>query len=203
MAARTVLIGALVGAAVLAGCVTTSRGEPAPLPGHTTDTSAASTPADHGTPTVEVPLDATPYLVDPCAVLDRTQLAGFGVVEPGIPNTEGPLATSVGPQCVWHAEPEVNSTIDVGFITGGDGLGTLYAARAELAYFEETTVQDYPAVFNSRADNRHQGLCNINVGITDSLTFRTADVSDLDAAKTCARAKQVADAVLTTLKGAS
>ncbi|WP_460394414.1 DUF3558 domain-containing protein [Actinophytocola sediminis] len=190
----------MLAAVLLAGCGGTSRGEPVAGDRPTRPTSSTAAPAN-GAPDVRAPLDASPFIGDPCAALSQAQLADLGIVRPGQPNTEGAIAEHVGPQCIWHGTPELDSTIDVGFVTGDKhGLGGLYAARETQEYFEETLVQGYPAVFHSAADQRAQGACNISVGISNTFSFRTSEFGELDATGSCARAKAVADAVITTLK---
>jgi hypothetical protein len=203
MGRKNLLLTVLATTALATGCGGTTSGKPTtgdPVP----PTSTSSLPSEaQAAPNVADPLDATAYLDRPCTVLDDAQLSDLGVVDPGIPNTEGAIAENVGPQCIWHAEPEVNSTIDVGFITGGDkqGLSTLYAARETQEYFQETTVRGYPAVFHSGVDLRAKGSCNISVGISNTQSFRSAEDGVLDASGACARAKKVAESVVTTLKG--
>lgn len=207
--ARTALTGAVALVAALAamtGCVETSQGEPIradpPPPAATSNPTTSAAPRNHGAPNVEVPLDPSTFLDKPCSVLSRSQLADLGIVAPGRARTEGAIAESIGPQCIWHAPPEVNSTIDVGFVIGNRlGLSALYAAREQQVYFEETNVQDYPAVFHDIVDLRAMGACNISVGISNKLSFRTSEFGELNASETCARAKSVANAVITTLKG--
>lgn len=205
---RATLASVLVAAIVATACTATVSGEPVPgvLPAPPSSPAPEnlpqSTPDDHGAPRVDHPLDGARYLTEPCAALSGEQLAGFGVVDPG--ETSSAVA-DVSSHCIWHAVPEVNSTIDVGFIAVGDlGLAKLYAERDRQEYFEETTVQEYPAVFHSILDRRPSGACNISVGISNTLFFRTSEQGRTDAIQACARAKSVADAVITTLKrGAS
>jgi Protein of unknown function (DUF3558) len=202
------LVTVLVTAVLAAGCGSTTSGEPTPVDPPPVDrpdppsSTSSPPPRTETAPTVKDPLDASRYLDRPCTVLNDAQLAGLGVIRPGISETEGAIAENIGPQCIWHAEPEVNSTIDVGFITADEhGLGGLYAARETQEYFEETTVGGYPAVFHSGVDLRERGSCNISVGISHTLSFRSAEEGVLDASRACARAKKVAEAVVTTLKG--
>jgi hypothetical protein len=92
----------------------------------------------------------------------------------------------------------------VGFNTGNrNGLSDNYRAQDQFAYFEPTTVAGYPAVFSDRDDLRPQGLCIIVVGLTDTLTFSVSEDGELDQQGACDRAKQVAEAALTTLGGGS
>lgn len=201
MGGRAAVATVLLAATVLSGCVTFAGGSPSPAVETSSTDTEPTTEDANGAPHVDEPLDASPFLDDPCSVLTSEQLAGFGVVEPG-EATGGAVAEHAGPQCIWNATPEVDSNIDVGFVTADEnGLADLYGVREREAYFIETTVQGYPAVFHDQDDYRDTGFCNISVGISDTLSFRTAEYGNRDAQESCDRAKEVADAVITTLKG--
>jgi hypothetical protein len=134
-------------------------------------------------------------------VLTPAQLQTFGISKPGRGTTTGAIAEQVGPYCTWTADPEVDSTVGVGFITGNKhGLSDTYRGRPGFAYFEETMVDGYPAVFEEGVDGRPSGVCNITVGISDTLTFRSSEQGGRKGQGSCDRAKQVAGAVIVTLK---
>ena len=150
---------------------------------------------------MEDPLDASKFLTDPCAVLTPAQLAEFGVSTPGRGDTDSKIARAAGPICTWTADTEIPSVIGVTWQSGiKKGLAHLYEVRDRWEYFEETTVEGYPAVFNSALDNRDGGDCYISVGVSDTLTFNASETGRLDAEGACARAKQLAAAVIVTLK---
>jgi hypothetical protein len=137
-------------------------------------------------------------------VLTQTQLDGFGVSRPGEPDTDSEIAKASGPGCLWHARPEVNSTIGISFLTGNKkGLSDTDRGRSRSTFFEETTVEGYPAVFNDPSDGRPHGDCNITVGISEMLAFRAREEGGLVGQAVCDRAKQVAAAVIATLKAGS
>jgi hypothetical protein len=100
----------------------------------------------------------------------------------------------------------VSKGFDVGFVTGNkNGLSDTYRGGAEAfpGYFEPTEVSGYPAVFNDLTDQRPNGACNITVGISETLAFRSSFTAGPDdGAKSCDLVKRVAAAVITTLKGA-
>jgi hypothetical protein len=128
-------------------------------------------------------------------------LKDFGISQPGKPTTTGATAERAGPFCTWTADPAVNSTVGVGFLTGNkNGLSDTYRGRSRFGYFEETTVEGYPAVFNDLDDGRPSGICNITIGISDTLTFRATEQGGRKGQASCDRAKQVAASVITTLK---
>lgn len=214
MGARTILTASLIAASVvLAGCTSTATGNPEPVPDNeVTDTtpppesseSSDSAPPGseddtHGVPRVDNPLDAGRFLADPCALLTPEQLATFGVSQPGEEETgvDGDRA------CDWRADT-VTSIFGIGWLAGNEnGLSDQYRVREREAYFEETTVDGYPAVFVDATDGRPSGRCGLVVGITDTLTFVTSEQGRLDAQGACDRVKQVAAAAIATIKGGS
>jgi hypothetical protein len=64
-------------------------------------------------------------------------------------------------------------------------------------------VDGYPAVFNDLSDYRPRGDCNITVGISDTLTFRAREGAGPKGQAVCDRTKQVAAAVIATLKASA
>lgn len=211
MTVRIYVVGAVCAAMLgLAGCTTSNAGTPTPQPGDSESTSTESSessvpssePDTYGAPRVENPLDASRFLADPCSVLTAAQLAAFGVSTPGRPDTEGAIATTVGPLCTWTADTEIPSTIGVAWQSGNEnGLSDIYRMRDERGYFEEATVEGHPAVFSSGLDNRDGGDCTIVVGLSDTLTFTAGEIGQLDAVGACARAEQVAAAAVVTMRG--
>ena len=201
MRVTSILVGVLVVGGVAAGCMAKQNGTPTVG----SDPTGTSTQGEtYGAPRVGSPLDATRFLSQPCAVLTQAQLEGFGVSRAGEPDTDSEIARASGPGCLWHARPEVDSTIDVSFLTGNkNGLADTYRGRSRFKFFEETTVEGYPAVFNDPSDGRPHGDCNITVGISDTLAFRAREEGGLVGQAVCDRAKQVAAAVIATLKAGS
>ena len=93
---------------------------------------------------------------------------------------------------------------EVGFIVPNEhGLADIIRGGKEAlpGYFEPTEVDGYPAVFNDLVDGRTRGICQITVGISDTLAFRAAEQSSREVGvKACDNAKQLAAAVIQTLK---
>lgn len=204
----------LVLAVVAAGCTSERNGNPVVEPGTTTNGSPGTTnpstsvsPTEDqtsGAPRVSDPLDASKFLTQPCAVLTQAQLTVFSVSRPGKPDTEGAVAKNAGPGCVWHTGAPLDSTISIGFMTGNKkGLSDTYRGRSRFEYFEETTVDGYPSVFNDIVEGRPSGQCNLVVGISDTLTFLAREEGRLVGQAVCDRAKQVAAAVIATLKASA
>lgn len=206
---------ALAGAVAIAAaaCSSTVGGQPTATPSTNTEetrtpdrtgspTSRPSEDGTYGAPRVSRPLDASRFLARQCDVLTQAQLQTFGISNAGKPDTDSEIAKRVGPGCAWTADPAVNSTISVGFTTANkNGLSDTYRGRSRFDYFEETTVDGYPAVFNGTPDGRRQGICGITVGISDQLTFFTSEQGGRKGQASCDRAKNVATSVIATLKG--
>lgn len=135
-------------------------------------------------------------------MLTPAQLVEFTVPEPGTPDTDSAIAKNAGPGCEWwRRDTEDGSVLGVGFLTGNkNGLSDTYRGRDRFDFFEETTVDGYPAVFDDFTDGRSRGDCNITVGISDTLTFRVREGAGPKGQIICDRTKQLASAVLTTLK---
>lgn len=181
---------------MLASCTSTApTGRPAP----TTEPSAPDG-GTNGAPRVATPLDATHLLDRPCATLSDDQLTGFGVGRAGEPDPGGSgVAKTVGPSCEWSAEDGSRNGITITWYTEGKtGLANHYDHRDEAAYFMETTVDRYPAVFVDWQDLRDAGSCAIVVGVSDTLTFGVTTTGELDT-DACDRTKQVAAAVIQNL----
>jgi hypothetical protein len=206
----------LVMAVVAAGCTSERNGTPivepdstntsSKPPGNNPSTSVSPTTDEtYGAPRVSDPLDATKFLTQPCAVLTPAQLAQFSVREPGEPDTDSEIAKNSGPGCLWERQDTpLGSTLDMSFLTGNKkGLSDTYRGRSRFKFFEETTVEGYPAVFNDLSDGRSNGNCNITVGISDTLTFRAREGGGPAGQVVCDRTKQVAAAIIATLKASA
>jgi Protein of unknown function (DUF3558) len=188
----------LVGLTVV-GCTSVQAGTPVAA-----GRASATEEETYGAPRVSEPVDASAFLTRPCAVLTPAQLAEFGISQPGESDTDSAIARHSGPGCLWEQDntpTTLASTFDVSFLTGNKhGLSDTYRGRDRFRLFEEITVDDHPAVINDMADVRLQGTCNITVGISDTLTFRTAEIGGPRGQDTCVRTKRFAAAILTTLK---
>jgi hypothetical protein len=201
MTSRTIrLAAALAVIAALSACTTAADGTPRPVPGgETPDTSTSSsspTSTSDEAPRVASPLDADAFVAEPCSSLTDEQLTSFNVGE-GKPQG----GENLPPGCGWFGD---SGAISVGWLAQNkNGLADTYRRKELDAYFIETTVDGYPAVFADATDERSTGVCGIVVGVSDTMTFY-AQVSDGpvgDAA--CDKAEQVASATLTTVKAGS
>ncbi|MGW5050465.1 DUF3558 domain-containing protein [Actinokineospora sp. NPDC004072] len=199
-----------IGAAVIAACAIglsacSESGTPTPGDGRATTTAPPSAETTtttaagddrFGAPHVENPLDAAKQLEDPCTSLTSAQLRTLGGFQEFSSDPE-----DTDPSCLWKNEDLV--TIAVSYITANkNGLADLYRGQqqGQWAYWEPTTVSGYPGVFQHASDNRARGYCTISVGVTDELHF-SATISRGDKAQACDQIKDVAAAVVDTLKG--
>jgi hypothetical protein len=189
---------------VLAGCTTTSEGEPTPETTTSTDSPSTGHNDDlptNGAPKVDNPIDATRFAQDPCATLTTTQATDLNV-----PTTGEPADIIGGVGCEW-ANRETRGWILVGFFTEGhSGLSAIYAAneRGDFAFFEPLPdINGHPAVASDVDDGRARGLCTVLVGVTDELVTQisvrlsAANVGEKDP---CEVTVDVADMALQTMK---
>jgi Protein of unknown function (DUF3558) len=201
---RVLALGVAAIAVLVGGCSAKEAGSPtgpAPTSGAGKQTGSPSTSSGSGggsAPKVSNPLDASKFLTQPCSSIGPDKLRSLSVSAQGEPDN-----SPVGPTCQW-IERDAGSSLEVGFLTGNkNGLADTYRGRDRFkGYFEPTQVDGYPAVFNDLRDFRGDGTCNITVGISDTLAFRTAVQDGKLGQKSCDRTKQAAAAVITTLKGA-
>lgn len=194
---RFKIVVVVLGIATLAGCSPVS-GTPSPTTTTSTGPSA---------PKVTNPIDTTKYQADPCGLLTAAQVAPYTVTTPGSV-VDG--TSALGPGCSW-GNTNTGTTFIVQFITANKvGLTALYINKDIIlkggGYFEPTTVQGYPAVFNSQADQRKDGTCSLAIGIADSLDYNVAvAMADFSPKYNdpCGMATQIADMAMTTLRGGS
>ncbi len=175
----------------------------------TSTTTQRSTPSSSSSdaPMVNNPLDASKYLTQPCAILSPATLQSYKISKPGKADVDSETAKLAGPACIWTSDDQpISKSYNVGFLTGNKkGLSDTYRGgkKAFPGYFEPTEVDGYPAVFNDLIDARKNGSCNVTVGISDTLAFRAAVTFPTQVgAASCDSAKQLASAVIQTLKGA-
>ncbi|MFC5107557.1 DUF3558 domain-containing protein [Kibdelosporangium philippinense] len=205
---RFIAIAAVVTAVGAAGCTPTDNGIPTPQAGTTgaqSTTASASKPKDYGAPRVTTPLDASKFLSQPCTVLTPAQLQSLTLPVQGKPDTDSQVAKTAGPSCLWINNDTPSFAISIGFLTGNKrGLSDTYRGHEQGAfpgYFEPTSVDGYPAVFNDLSDGRAGGDCTITVGVSDTLTLRVSHQgSRFTGAAACDRAKQAAALGIQTLR---
>ncbi|WP_423202238.1 DUF3558 family protein [Herbihabitans rhizosphaerae] len=201
-AVKTVVGAALV-AVLLAGC-SSGNAQPPPASSDNPTTSAASATTtvvsttrslpSAGAPKVERPLDASAAVADPCAAAISPRLVQqLRLPLPG--KREGRTV-----DCTWNAVRTALTQVD--FMVDQRGLTDTYRKHQAGHYrrWEPTTVLGYPAVIADPAPG--PDTCDLTVGVSDSLTFRSFTTSYPVKDQACAHAVRVAEAVIRTLQGA-
>lgn len=197
MRAVALLGGALLTAAVVAGCSTSTAGTASPA-------GAASTSAAvlRLAPLIPQPLDASSYAARPCDLVTPAQLARLGISKPG--KREDQIT---GPGCNWRPDDFSNIEYAAVIDTGARGLESLYQRRATFQVFEPVTVAGYPAVHADHYDARSRGNCPVLVGINETTTIDViSDVGDgrsADYTNACRSADAFATMIIGNLRGGS
>lgn len=190
----------------------TVGGEPTSPPQN--GSAPPNTPA---VPKVADPLDAGPFLSDPCKLVDDATIASIGEFDPGEADVDSPEAKNlIGPSCGWDGKDNFGLDLSV-------EIGTVHQRQAEPKYrgiagiyggkeaglvdeFEPVEIAGhpgYPAAYAWLDGDRERGRCPLYVGIADDLTF-TATVQNEDQPdQACPAAQKAAAAVLVSLKRGS
>lgn len=213
---KSLLVGALAVASVLAGCSDEQPGVPADG-GNISDppTSSAGNPNEEGlphsgAPSVTNPIaDTARWEGDPCSLITSEQLGTLGLKAPAPEREDIP---NIGPGCYWEFDADSASGFSVSFASQGDGKGlsNLYEHNklGTAKVFEELApIEGYPAlVFILEEDRRGEGECSVAVGLRDDLTTGvdlTADPAIAQGKQPCEWAEKVARLAVQTMKGAS
>lgn len=193
---------------VVAGCTTTSQGEP--IPATTSEVSAANPTApsgeddlpSHGAPKVDEPLDTTRFQQDPCSTLAAEQAQD----ELNLPPNGEPEDIALGNGCKWH-NPDTRGMVIIGFLTGNDrGLSGFYDAnqRGEYPYFIKLPpIEGFPAIAGDIEDRRPTGRCIVDVGVSDQLAVEVVlqlSQANIGQREPCEVAVEVAGKALRTMK---
>jgi hypothetical protein len=113
---------------------------------------------------VSNPLNPAPILANACDALTTAQLSSLGL-KAGKPRT-----IQTGTTCSWKYADGTTNTINLSPIEPNkNGLSDLYDQKAGQAYFEQTTISGYPAVYTDITDDRNRGRCSLQIGVTDQL----------------------------------
>ncbi|GGM68340.1 hypothetical protein GCM10012275_43550 [Longimycelium tulufanense] len=206
MRKATAAIGTVVSALLLAGCSSSATGgnaQPASTTSATTGTESGSSPGNPDVPRVPKPLDTAKFQQDPCSVLTKAQLQALHIGAQG-----SPADINDQPNCRW---PDTfgpsQMSVSVTFMTKGDGLAGLYSRSSTFKVFRPFQIDGYPAaVVLAFLDQRSQGVCDVDVAVTDKLVYLVQAKMHSDApdyTTPCERTKTVAGEVLKTLKAAS
>jgi hypothetical protein len=195
---------AAVSMMALAGCATETSGSPAPAQPSQSAAAAAAHPEVH---VVARPLDPTKFEADPCGLVPRETISGLGFPDPGTAESKSDALT--GPNCNWISTSSgrrVSVTLQTGNRDSGiGGLNGIYTGHdsGQMPFVENAPdVSGYQAVYADRQDRRSRGACNLHVAIRDDLVFSVGDQGYDGQQDSCDAARQVAAAVVKTLKGA-
>jgi hypothetical protein len=211
---RLAATGAAVVLAFAVACDGNTQTQPPPTstrsPGTATTTTTTTTTAapTNGAPRVTNPLDAETFTDKPCTSLTATQLKKLGL-------RAGFEGEGRGfDQSDWHCaypglDPAIDMWVDVNYHPDiPNGLSYRYKEHADGQWprWKPTEIDGYPAVFyNKTVPVSSPGLCNVDVGISDSSLVNLwvlywGDTRGLNA---CATATKVAQAILATIKAAT
>jgi hypothetical protein len=177
---RFVALGCLV---VVSACTASQAGSP------------GSGGSSRLSPPILVPLDMSRFVSAPCTVLKDTQPIAHDVA-PGVPS---------GNTCKWVGNKFQYPTYTVIVDMTSGGLEALYKRRAQLRYFEPTTITGFPAVFtDTDRPVANQGRCTLTVGVADdsviTVTSTLTDPKSSAYSAPCTDADSFAHAVIATIK---
>ena len=206
-ATRHAFLVALLGLA-LAGCTTTSSGDPAPAddqptsePGESPSSASAADLPYAGAPKVDDPLDTTEYQQDPCRTFTAAQTSELRLDASG-----KPIDAPLGNACEWSSD-QTRGYVQIRFKNKNPiGLSGEYQADkdGEFAFFDELDpIEGYPAVAIDVTDRRQRGLCSVVVGVADEVTFATVvqlSQANIGQKDPCDTAVDVAGMALQTMK---
>lgn len=183
----------------VAGCSSKTGGTANPAPtAEPSGSESASQPAAGSAPRVPSPLNAGNITSDACATLNATGRSALSLGD-GTPRT-----TANGPSCTFQEAADPGNQIDVTTVTANkNGLQDVYDTKANDAYFDETQVNGYPAVYAAAADDRKDGKCGLFVGVTDELAVNILAQYDNGAGATdpCAVVQKFGESMIQTLMG--
>ena len=194
----------------LAGCTTTTQGNPQPSGSSSSQQSSSSATdqvPDPGVPKVTTPIDTTHFQQVPCDALTSDQvveLLGSGV----IPKTE-PKAPA-GPTCTWNSPRVSQAAVTVIFGSLDHlGLTSVYRAKGtKYPFFRPLDpIEGYPLVaYDGEGDQSSKGRCTVAVGVSDQETFDlhiAQSEENIGKKDPCAAARDVAGKVLANLRKGS
>ena len=190
-----------------AGCAGSTGGNgTSPSPG-TSATGSGSDTTANGAPKVKNPLDFAKAAANPCGLLGAPQLQTLGMA--GAASKD--ITAGVGPACQWNDFSGASGqSVSFTFTSSGGGLDYLYQVKDTFELFEpQPPVQGYPAVLNSALDARKDGVCTMDVGLTDAqiltttVQMRSGGTPAPRFSEPCVVAKEAADLALTSIKGGS
>lgn len=197
-------IGVLV---VIAGCSSGGTGYTGSATNSVPSVSSAAAEValpHSGAPKVGKPLSVSAFEQDPCAVMSATQLRSIRV---SVSDVNPDAENATGPNCNWVMGPGFGSFGGAILTSNDEGLSSLYAKNAagELGFFEKIAdVGGYPGVAYDIVDDRDSGACNVEIGVSDELTYYigvNAGRKSPFKSKPCDLAEKLAALAVETMKG--
>lgn len=166
--------------------------------GPTVDVGPTTTAPQVSAPQVADPIEGLDkYKQDPCALLSNKQATEIGYAA----DIRRPPDQVNGPECEWHDGASNGFTI-VLLNNQPLGLTGVYRNKSDFGYFEPVKISGYPAVFAGAIDNRNNGACALNVGVTDKQVINIGGRMNLgspDRAHACQVMKQAAEMALSNM----
>lgn len=185
----------------VSGCTQSSDGDGTPGPISSVPASdGASTAASASSPVIANPLDVSRFMADPCASITSTQASDLTISPQG-----KRVDIQSGQACDWLYGPNLQWHAVVTYIVpdAKNGLQNLYNQKAagwyDQGYFEPTTLDGYPAVYQDSTDYRTNGQCELSVGINEQVFFSVLNKGQNNT-DLCKGAAKVATAVVETIK---
>lgn len=119
--------------------------------------------------------------------------------------TAQPANNPVSIGCEWddHSVGTTGAQVGVALLTQvSHGLTDIYKSKNQAAYWQPTTVEGYPGVLNEKPDERADGTCFLDLGLTDS-DAALLDYQGDPGSQPCDKVQAVAGLVVQALKGGS
>jgi hypothetical protein len=197
------LVLAVIGGPLVAGCSTTTPGSAAPAGPVIRPSIVVTTPnppaAGYGAPRVTVPLDTTKFQADPCGTLTTAQTQALGIAVPGRVHV-----SDLGNICQWSLR--YNVVYSFGFNVRFDdgealGLANAYENAGPDAMRRLPDVYGQPAVTDPSQNTG--GSCTIYLGATDQIDYAASvqiGPDQPDYQNPCPVAERIADAATATMK---
>ncbi len=151
---------------LLAGCGSNDEGGESTSAGNsepTVDVGPTTTAHQVAAPQVTDPIERLDrYKHAPCSMLTNAQATRLGYAA----NVRRPPDQDNGPECEW-LDKNTNGFTIVLLNDQPLGITGVYQNKSDFGYFEPVDVNGYPGVLGGAIDNRGNGACALNVGVTD------------------------------------
>lgn len=191
-------------AGLLVACSDPTEGDPTPP---LASSSAPPVDGNSNIPKVANPLNADPFMGNPCELVSNDVVVAVGDMKPGEPDTDSDMAKNLtGPSCAWFSQ-DLGPSISLVFETvhrenGTGGIKGVYNGKESglIEDFEPTEVVGYPAAVVPIMPDDPADTCPLSVGIADDLLFVARVTDHGDPSNACAASRKVAESVIETLK---